>query len=95
MVLIWLNRLFCLRILWRSTVNPNQEVRLFQHWTRKLSIVTIAAWLFVVVWRTVWLREAVGLSDVATSAALLLATVGGKSALSAYVNGKSNGEPKP
>lgn len=67
---------------------------MFENWTRKLSVVVVVVWSFAIVYRVAVLREAVGLSDIATSAALILATVGGKSALSAYIaghNGKPNG----
>ena len=57
---------------------------MFENWTRKLSIVVLAVWAVAVLWRLIWLRESVGLSDIATSGALLLATIGGKSVASSF-----------
>jgi len=64
-------------------------MKLFDNWTRKLSIIAIGVWAFVVVWRVVVQREAVGLSDIATSVALIIGTTGAKSVastLAAYRN---------
>jgi hypothetical protein len=66
---------------------------MLENFTRKATAFALLVWAFVVVWRAVVLRESVGLTDIATSVALIIAVAAGKSVATQWV--ATPDTPKP
>jgi hypothetical protein len=60
-------------------------VLVLDNFTRKATAFALLIWAAVVVYRSVWLRESVGLTDIATSVALIIAVAAGKSVATQWV----------
>jgi hypothetical protein len=64
---------------------------MFENWTRKLSAFALLVWAFAVVWRLSVLRDMPSLTEIATSAAIIVAVAAGKSIGTDFVKGHGNG----
>jgi hypothetical protein len=58
----------------------------YENWTRKLVGFSLLVWAGVVLWRTIVLGESVGLTDLATSAGIIIAVAAAKSVGTDAVN---------